>query len=192
MDADGSMVIEQSMRNVSDREQSYSHWDRSLCKPGGFAFFRINRKSRFPAGWGIGRRAKKQPWEYEVEKPAHPNIKVLDGVVVARASGPEQKIAADTDAGWIAYARGRLLFVKHFPYDPRGNYSDCGMSVACYFNDRFAELEPLSPEVRLNPQQEYVFAEKWTLTLLDEEVTAHEQVRALADRIPAVRDLVLK
>jgi hypothetical protein len=186
------MLIDYVIKNVADKEQSYCHWDRTLCKAGGFAFFRLNKKSRFAAGWGIGKRAKKQPWEYEVEKPEHPNIRVLDGVLVAKASGSEQKIGADTDGGWIAYVRGRLLFVKHFPYDPQGNYTDCGMSVALYFNDKMAELEPLSPEIRMKPGQESVFGEKWTLTLLDKEVTTHEEVRALADRITAVPGLSLR
>jgi len=192
VDHDGSMLVEHLMKNVADKEQSYCHWDRTLCKAGGFAFFRLNKKSRFPAGWGIGRRSKKQPWEYEVEKPAHPNIKVLDGVLVAQALRPEQKIGADSDGGWIAYVRGRLLFVKHFPYNPQGNYTDCGMSVALYYNDKFAEIEPMSPEISLKPQQEYIFGEKWTLTLLEREVTTHEQARALADGIPAIKGLLLR
>ncbi|OGV67704.1 MAG: hypothetical protein A2283_15690 [Lentisphaerae bacterium RIFOXYA12_FULL_48_11] len=191
MGQDGSMLVEHVMKNVADKEQSYCHWDRTLCKAGGFVFFRLNKKSRFPAGWGIGRRSQKQPWEYDVEKPAHPNIKVLDGVLVAQASGPEQKLGADSDGGWIAYVRGRLLFVKHFPYNPQGDYTDCGMSVALYYNDKFAEIEPMSPEISLKPQQQYIFGEKWTLTLLEREVTSHEQARVLADRIPAVPDLVL-
>ncbi len=192
MGQDGSVFIEHVMRNMAEKEQSYCHWDRTLCKAGGFAFFRLNRNSRFPAGWGIGRRSKNQPWEYEVEKPSHSNIKVLDGVVVAQASGPEQKIGADSDGGWIAYALGRLLFVKHFPYNPQGNYTDCGMSVALYFNDKIAELEPLSPEMGLKPGQEYIFGEKWTLTLLESEITTHEQARTLVDRIHAVPGLVLR
>ena len=31
-------------------------------------------------------------------------------------------MGADSDAGWIAYMRGRLLFVKYYPYFPNGAY----------------------------------------------------------------------
>jgi predicted membrane-bound mannosyltransferase len=80
--------------------------------------------------------------------------------------------------------RGKLLFVKYFPFVPGGNYIDNGISVAHYFNDTIAELEPLSPEARLKLEGEYTFPEHWTLTRLDRDVTTHEEARAVADRIP--------
>ena len=82
---------------------------------------------------------------------SHPNVTVLDGVLVAKAEGLPSKLGADSDAGWIAYARGRQLFVKFYTYFPDGKYTDGENSVELYFDPRVCELEPLSPEVSLKP-----------------------------------------
>jgi hypothetical protein len=188
--ATGALDILQRMVNVSEKQQSYCFWDRTLCKAGGFTIIPLNPKSRFPAKWVIGTRkvvdGKVDPywWEYNGNDPSHPGIKVLDGMVVAKSQGKEQKIGADSDAGWIAYVLGRLLFVKYYPYFPDGKYTDNGLSVAHYFNERLAELEPLSPEVALRPEDHYLFPERWTLTRLDHDVATHEDARAVAARIP--------
>lgn len=180
----GALDILQRMTNVSDRELAWCFWDRTLCRSGGFGIIPLNPKSRFPAKWVIGTRRGPVWWDYDGHAPAHPGVKVLDGMLVTKCEGKEQKVGADSDAGWIAYVRGRLLFVKYYPYFPAGNYVDNGMSVAHYFNDAIAELEPLSPEARLQPEAEYTFPERWTLTRLDREVTTHEEARAVAGRIP--------
>jgi hypothetical protein len=185
--ATGALDILQRMTNYSDREQAWCFWDRTLCKSGGFGILPLNPRSRFPAKWLLGTRRGPLWWEYDGKNPSHPLIKVLDGMLITKAEGPEQKVGADSDAGWIAYVRGRLLFVKYFQVVPDGTYIDNGMSVAHYFNDTIAELEPLSPEIRLKPEGESLFAEHWTLTRLDREVTTHEEARAVASRIPAYR-----
>jgi hypothetical protein len=111
-------------------------------------------------------------------------VKILKGVLVAKAEGEATKIGADSDAGWIAYARGRLLFVKYFPYSPKGDYSDGGNSVEVYFDKSVGELEPLSPEVKLKPGESYSFPEKWTLIELNDEVTTFEEARKLVKKVP--------
>ena len=188
--ATGTLDILQRMINVSEKEQAYCFWDRTLCKAGGFTIIPLNARSRFPAKWVLGARKVVDGkvdgfwWEYNGVNPSHPGIKVLDGMVVAKSQGKEQKIGADSDAGWIAYILGRLLFVKYYPYTPDGKYSDNGLSVAHYFNERLAELEPLSPEIVLHPEDHYLFPERWTLTRLDRDVTTHEDARAVAAKIP--------
>jgi hypothetical protein len=181
--ATGALSVLQRMRNVSQKEQAYCLWDRTLCKAGGFAILPLSAHSRFAARWVIGRR-NGQAWDYDGATPEHANVKVIDGVLISHSIGPEQKIGADSDAGWIAYAWDRVLFVKYFPFDPHGSYTDGGLSVAHYFNDRVAELEPISPEARLSPGRDYVFPEVWTLRRLDAPVETHEQARALVASIP--------
>jgi hypothetical protein len=188
--ATGALDIFQRMTNVSEKTQSWCFWDRTLCKAGGFAVIPLNSKSRFKAQWALGRRKVVDGkvdtlwWEYDGDAPSHPDIRVLEGMLVSKSRGKEQKMGADSDAGWIAYIRGRLLFVKYYAYLPDGKYSDNGLSVAHYFNDSIAELEPLSPEVSLPPESEYLFPERWTLTLLDHDVATHEDARAVAAKIP--------
>jgi hypothetical protein len=186
----GALDIVQRMVNVSEQNQSWCFWDRTLCKGGGFTIIPLNSKSRFAAKWVIGTRkvvngkVDGRWWEYNGDTPSHPAIKVLDGMLVAKSVGKEQKVGADSDGGWIAYIHERLLFVKYYPYDPKGKYTDNGLSVAHYFNERFAELEPLSPEAPLRPEAEYLWPERWTLTRLDRDITTHEEARAVASKIP--------
>jgi hypothetical protein len=174
----GALDLRQVMRNTSDRERSYCLWDRTLCRGGGFALFPLNPKSGRSSGWGVLKDGK-----YAV--PEHPAVKVIDGVLVAKAGGPPSKLGADADAGWIAYARGRQLLVKFYPYFPDGRYSDGGNSVELYFDPKVCELEPLSPEVALKPGEEYAFPERWVLIPLEREIATHEEARDLVKKIPA-------
>ena len=184
----GELGVTQRMRNMIQNDVSYCLWDRTLCKGGGFAMFPLNRKSRFKAGWAIRQGNRVPEYRYEGDTPKDSRVRILDGVLVAQAKAlpdsPSMKLGADSDAGWIAYARGKILFVKYFPYFRDGNYSDGGNSVEFYCSDRVAELEPLSPEVTLKSGQNYSFPEKWTLIELEKEVTTYEQARALVKRIP--------
>ena len=127
-------------------------------------------------------------YRYESDKPGDPRVRIIDGVLVAQAKAlpdtREMKVGADSDAGWIAYARGKILFVKYFPVFATGNYSDGGNTVEFYCSERVAELEPLSPEITLKSGENYTFPEKWTLIELEKEVTGYEQARALVKRIP--------
>jgi hypothetical protein len=174
----GALDVRQVLKNSSDRDQSYCLWDRTLCRGGGFAFFPLHPKSARPGGWSVMKNGS-------YVEGTHPGVKVLDGVLVAKAEGPSSKLGADSDAGWIAYARGRQLIVKFFPYFPEGKYTDGGNSVELYFDPKVCELEPLSPETALKPGEEYAFPEKWILIPLEREVSTHEEARALVEKIPA-------
>lgn len=182
--ATGALAIVARMKNVSAQEQSWCFWDRTLAVGGGFTLIPLNPKSRFKAKWVIGRRNAKKLWDYDGDAPAHENCRVLDGMLVVKSVGPEQKVGADSDAGWIGYVLGDLLFVKYYAYDPKGNYTDGGLSVAHYFNQRIAELEPMSPEVALPPGGESVFPERWTLRRLDAPVATFEEARVAAATVP--------
>ena len=184
----GELGVMQRMRNISDKDVSYSLWDRTLCKKGGFVFFPLNKKSRFPAGWSQRHLAGRDYYagEHAYFDGVHPNVlqaRVLDGVLVVAASGDVTQLGADSMAGWIAYARGKLLFVKYFPCIARGNYSDGGNTVEVYFDQRAVELSPLSPEIKLAPGQDYIFPEKWLLIPLRKEVTTWEEARKLVRKI---------
>jgi hypothetical protein len=184
----GDLGITQRMRNIINNDVSFCLWDRTLCKAGGFAMFPLNRRSQFRAGWAIRQGRRVPEYRYEGDRPSDARVRIMDGVLVAEAKSlpdaREMKVGADSDAGWIAYARGKILFVKYFPVFAKANYSDGGNTVEFYCNDRVAELEPLSPEITLKSGENYTFPEKWTLIELDKEVIGYEQARALVKRIP--------
>jgi len=182
----GTLDVGQEMTNVSEKVQNYCFWDRTLCEGGGYSIIKLNPKSRYKAGWCWGTSDKNLPggWSYNGDTPESPNVKILDGVLVAHCFGKSgSKLGTDSHAGWIAYARGKLLFIKQFPVDPNGKYTDGGMTVANYYSDRVAELEPISPEVAMKPNESYSFDERWFLVALDEAVDSHEKARALVGKV---------
>lgn len=176
---DGSLRIVQSMANRGEKDAAYCLWDRTLCAGGGFALIPLNPSSRLPSGWSLLRNGKYQP-----ERPEHPGVKILDGVLVAKAEGPSSKLGTDSDGGWIAYAKGTHLLVKYFPYFPDGVYTDGGNSAELYFDPKVCELEPLSPEVTLAPGRAYEFMERWLVVPLEREASTWEEARALVKKIP--------
>ncbi len=184
----GDLGVTQRMRNIISNDVSFCLWDRTLCKAGGYVLVPLNKRSRFKAGWAIRRGARVPEYRYDGDRPSDERVRVLDGVLVAQAKAlpesPSMKLGLDSDAGWIAYARGRILFVKYFPVFRDANYSDGGNTVEFYCSDRVAELEPLSPEVTMKPGESYTFPEKWVLIELPKEVAGYEQARALVKLIP--------
>jgi hypothetical protein len=178
----GDLGVTQRLRNVISNDVSFCLWDRTLCKGGGFVLIPLNKRSAFKAGWSI-RRGQSGSYSYEGNRPADARVRVIDGVLVAQAralpEAKELKLGTDSDAGWIAYVRGKTLFVKYFPVYAKANYSDGGNTVEFYCDDRVAELEPLSPEVTLKPGSNYSFPEKWTLIELADEVATFEKARAV-------------
>jgi hypothetical protein len=176
---DGSLRLMQSMANRGEKEAVYCLWDRTLCSGGGFALFPLHPSSRLPSGWCLLKNGM-----YQADHPSHPGVKILDGILVAKAEGPSSKLGADSDGGWIAYAKGKQLLVKYYPYFPNGVYSDAGNSVELYFDPKVCELEPLSPEVTLSPGRAYEFMERWLILPLEREVTTWEEARDLVKKIP--------
>jgi len=183
----GALTVVQRMMNISDKETRFCLWDRTLCVGGGFAFFPLNRKSRFPAGWCLRVKPKGDD-AYRSTDPALPNVKVLDGVLVVECKGKDGKLGADSDAGWIGYARGKQLYLKTFPVSGDGLYSDGGNTVEVYWSNQVGEIEPLSPERTLKPGERFEFTEQWALLALPEEITSFEAARALVDQAAAAAD----
>jgi len=181
--ATGELGFVHRIKNTADRDAAYCLWHRIACRPGGFALFPINRKSRFPAGWAI-RTEENGRLSYNGTQPESPAVRILNGVAVVKTGGPATKIGADSDAQWLAYILGRTLFVIHFPYYSGAIYSEGGNSVAVAWDDTKTELQPLSPEARLRSRKTYEFPIKWSLIELPAEVTTHEEARAIADKVP--------
>jgi hypothetical protein len=179
----GDLGIDQVAENATNRDVSFCFWDRTVCRNGGIVFFPLNTRSRFPARWSL-RRTVDGKFQYDGKNPSIEQVKVVDGVLFAQTQGLATKIGADSDAGWVAYARADTLFVKYFAYDPKGEYSDGGNSVELYFDQAVAEIEPLSPEYHLRPGEKKSFPEKWSLIPLEKEVVTIDDARKLVRQIP--------
>jgi hypothetical protein len=155
-----------------------------LCPAGGFVLLRLAKTSRDRAGWAV-LRAAADGAGFDGEQPASPNVAVFGDLLVAQAGGAPGKFGSDTDTGWIAYVRGKLLFVKHFPTWRGAAYAGDGHTVEVSWNEQMAALEVFSPLVTVAPGQAFDFAEHWQLIELKSPVVNFDDARAAAKKIPA-------
>lgn len=179
----GALGVVQRMVNASPNPSRHSLHDRTLCPAGGFVLFRLPKQSHHRAGWSL-LRATESGSGFDGEQPAAPNVRVVGDLLVAQALGAPGKLGADVDAGWVAYVRGRLLFVKFFQAWPGALYAGEGHTVEFSWSDQAAALELFSPVTTVQPGQAFDFPELWQLIELKHPVTSFEDALAAAKKIP--------
>lgn len=179
----GALGLMQRMVNESPQATRQCLQDRTLCPSGGFVLLRLPKQSRFRAGWSVLRAAESGP-VFDGEQPASPNVRVFGDLLVAQAAGAPGKLGSDTDSGWVAYVRGRLMLVKYFKSWPGAAYAGAGHTVEFSWNTQMAALELLSPLTALAPGQAFDFPELWQLIELKTDVASFEDARAAAKKIP--------
>lgn len=179
----GALGVVQRMVNASPNPTRHHLHDRTLCPAGGFFFAPLPRQSRHRAGWAVLRVAEAGSF-FDGEQPTLPNASVSGDWLAVQASGAPGKLGLDTAVGWVAYVRGKLLFVKFFPTWRGAAYAGAGHTVEFSWNDQMAALELFSPVAALQPGQAFDFPELWQLIELKEAVTSFEDARAAAKKIP--------
>lgn len=179
----GALGLMQRMVNVSPNASRHSLHDRTLCPSGGFVLMRLPKQSRYRAGWAV-LRATESGSAFDGEQPAAANVAVIGDLLVAEAAGAPGKLGSDTDAGWVAYARGRLLFVKYFQTWRGAAYAGAGHTAEFSWNDQMAALELFSPVTTVLSGQAFDFPELWQLIELKEAVVNFDGARAVAKKIP--------
>jgi hypothetical protein len=96
-------------------------------------------------------------------------------------AGSPQKIGFLNEAGWMAYRRGRSLFVKRFAFVP-GTYPDFGCNTETFTDRAMLELETLSPILAVAPGAAIEHGERWFLFEGVEPGEGEEGLAALLDR----------
>lgn len=178
----GEVGIVQRIKNIGDRELDFSHWDKTVCRGGGFIVMPLSKSSKFPAGWSL-RHKIENLYVYDGVKPSTPTVKVLGKYVVAKAGDEPIKIGSDSEDGWIAYILGSTMFVKYFPVEKNGNYEGGNVCFA-FLSDRVVEFGPVSSKKAVKPGGTYDFPEKWSIIQLKEPVAEYKQARSAAEKIP--------
>jgi len=178
----GDLGLLQRLKNSGKEDKSFCLWDRTACKNGGFVFFPVKSASRYPNGWAALKDKDNMKF-FDGVTPNSPEVRVVDGILISETVGKTTRIGSDSDAGWMAYVKGKLLFIKYFPCDPKANYTEEGNTVEFYFDYQILEFGPLSPEHKLTPGQSCEYPEKWVLVGLKKEVTTVEQVRKLVSKV---------
>lgn len=184
MDPDnGELGLLQRMVNASASEVAYSFHDRTVCKGGGFVFFKLNPKSRHTNGWSILRESNGR-YFYEPGKTLGQNMAIEDGHLLIQTTGSPAKIGADVTEGWVAYVRGNLLFVKFFPITRGADYPEAGNTLSVMWNGTVTELSPLSPRERIQPGRHYDFPARWVLQPLKRQVRSLRDLRRILSEVP--------
>jgi len=93
------------------------------------------------------------------------------------------KFGLSVPAGWCAYANRGHMFIKQFSYLEDRTYPDFGASVELYTNERFLELETLSPLYVVAPGEEIAHLETWHLFAGVELPTDEEEVMTAVARL---------
>jgi len=75
----------------------------------------------------------------------------------------EFKMGVYSPLGWMEYQRGGFIFRKRFSVQADLQYPDMGCNVEIYCNDRFAEIETLSPLSHLNRGEAIKHTEVWEI-----------------------------
>ncbi len=179
----GDLALTQRIRNISLTNVSYAVWSRTFLKAGGFAVIPLNKKSRFEEGW-LMHEVDKGSFVFDGERHVSLQVRKMDEFLVVFCDAEPTRVAADSNAQWLAYIYGDLLFVKYTPHFVGGNYSNNGNTVELYFDRDVAELQALSPEVELPPEGNYAFPEKWTITRLPKPVRSFKEAQKTAKGIP--------
>jgi hypothetical protein len=101
-------------------------------------------------------------WPYT--NMADPNVLWGQKYVILHANMTSAfKIGFQNPHGWLAYWLNGTLFVKRAKYEAQSAYFDFGSSSECYCNDKFIELETLSPICTLDPGASVTHVETWEL-----------------------------
>jgi hypothetical protein len=97
-----------------------------------------------------------------------------------------QKIGAAVKAGWAAYHRGDLLFVKRFTHEDCARYPDFGCNFETFTKGSFMEVETLGALTKLEPGECAVHCEKWHLfsgvSLGDSDDSIEAAIMPLVDK----------
>lgn len=119
-------------------------------------------------------------WPYT--HPGNPNVTWGRYYVLIRANMESAfKLGFSNPRGWLAYWWNGILFVKRAPYNDQADYYDFGSSSEFYCNDKFLELETLSPIVTIQPGASAEHVETWELYKNVAEPQNEKDVQALVD-----------
>jgi len=188
MDPDtGAVDLDLKIINISDRDIQVSHWTRTFSQAPTFAFFPVNPASRFPNGWikeagGANANQPDNPEQWMTHK----------GFMLLHYLGAQGQLTADSDAGWLAWARGRLVHAQRFSVDMSAKYA-LNDSTVSFFTPSLkrkpttymVELEALSPIKTIKPGESCVWRQKWILFRNDRAVASKDDAVELGNRLSA-------
>ncbi len=150
------------LRNSGDRAVACAAWAITQLSPGGTAI--MPQPPIDPQTDEVLADRSLVIWPYT--DPTASEIHIgRDAVTISGSDSPAKaKLGQTNRRGWVAYVLGGTAFIKwSIRHRDDLEYVDLGASVQVYRDDRFVELESLSPLRTLQPGGSLDHVELWQL-----------------------------
>lgn len=165
-DDEYSLKVIHEVVNIGRWPIEFACWAISVMQPGGTAV--VPLKPRKIDKHGLLPDRVISVWPYT--KLNDPRIKLGEDYIVVEHDQTIQapvKIGAKANPPLAAYVVNKFLFVKQIQPEP-GRYPDHGVTVELYANNRFLELETLSPLRIVEPGESNIHVEVWKIRKLED------------------------
>lgn len=151
-------TIKHSIENVGAWPVEFAAWALSMMAPGGTAIVPQPKKDD-----ALLPNRVLTLWPYT--NMGDMRVTWGEKFIIVRQLQMEQafKIGFSNASGWAAYRLDDTLFVKSFDYDPHQTYPDFNVNFELYTNEKFLELESLSPLKTVQPGEKIELEERWSL-----------------------------
>jgi hypothetical protein len=151
------ITIRHTLTNHGNQPVICAPWAITQLKPDGIA---ILPQSQQRTGFAPNRSLAIWPYT-DLENPSlHWGNKYI--LLQANMKNPF-KIGFRNPRGWMGYYFENSILIKKAMFDPQAAYVDFNSSSQCYINEKFVELETMSPLVTLNPETSVSHTEIWEL-----------------------------
>ena len=171
-------IVDHDLRNEGWTPVRCAPWAITQLVPGGTAYL---PQQRGPADEdGVLPNRHIVLWPYTDLSMTEVTISQERVTVLASDRRSKSKVGLPNRLGWIAYAFDDELFIKWSALHRDSElYVDRGVSVECYRDERFIELETLGPLITLQPGKRTVHREVWML-----RKAAADSVSEVLDALP--------
>lgn len=175
-DGEPALTVRHRVENHANRSQEFALWAMTMLELGGIALVphdatplngAIYTPNRLLVGW---------PYTSFTDE----RLTLRPDLLAWEATrGTPWKIGTFSRPGQVAYARDGVILDKRFEPIVDASHADGGCNVEIYSNDRFAEIETLSPLTAVAPGASVEHVEHWRLhTLSDGDAASIEELVA--------------
>lgn len=158
----GSVRVRHTLRNEGRWPVELAAWAITQLPPGGVAILPQSNEPLDEAGLLPNRRLLLWPYT----RLSDPRLALHDDFILVHGRAdiaPRFKIGIMNRHKWAAHLGHGFLFCKFTDPQPQQPHPDMGSNTEVYADNRFLELETLSPLKRLAPDQELSHEEIWKI-----------------------------
>ncbi|HEY8443189.1 MAG TPA: hypothetical protein VIL24_00060 [Clostridia bacterium] len=156
MEEDGTVYVDHRITNHGLFDVELSLWGLSMFDVGGLL---VIPNSNHDTGLVANRAVA--VWPYS--KMNDPRVYWGDKYITVKQMDMKNafKIGTTNHRGWAAYFNHNNLVVKEFPYYENAEYPNYSCNFETYTNDKFIEIESLTPLLIIPPQGYEEYTEIW-------------------------------